>query len=206
MQMKTTVCFILLLLLSLPFYLHGQSSKDVLEWNEYYKLSWEDFQGIPAEGTFGDAGTAVQIKAKPYMVGKDVHYDVVAYFNRKKSWARDRSQSLLAHEQLHFNIAELYARKIRKKIETLSDNGVNDIETYNSAIKALLLESNDADELYDKQTLHGAIVKSQAEWERKVQTELSDLQVYKKKKRVVGAARLKKQPLIFSRHRLLGAR
>src|SRR5687768_6828529 len=88
--------------------------RGTITWNEFYRLQWHDFQGEPQENSIGDAGTVVQIKAKPYLVKKQVRYDVYALFNRKKSWARDYSESLLAHEQLHFDIAELYARKIRK--------------------------------------------------------------------------------------------
>lgn len=176
---------------------HSQEKEDLLEWNEFYELSWDDFQAAATPETFGDAGTAVQIKAKPYLVGKEIHYDVKAYFNRKKSWARDRSPSLLSHERLHFDIAELYARKIRKKIRALADQGNNDPAVYNEAIKKLLMESNHEDERYDKETLHGALQERQRIWEKEIRLELKHLERFKKEKRVVGARRLKKQPLIF---------
>src|SRR5687768_2492955 len=98
----------------------GEPEEDVISWNEFYKLQWHDFQGEPGEDARGDAGAAVQIKAKPFLVKKEIKYDVVALFNRNKSWARGQSTTLLAHEQLHFDIAELYARKIRKKIKELA--------------------------------------------------------------------------------------
>ena len=157
-----------------------------LQWNEFYKLQWEDFRGEPDKDSHGDAATAVQISAKPFLVKKEIRYDVVALFNRSKSWARDKSPSLLVHEQLHFDIAELYARKIRKKIRELNAEGVKDIKIYNAAIRALLLESNEADEHYDLETLHGALSKTQAAWSEKVMREMATLQRYKKPKRIVG--------------------
>ena len=165
---------------------HADPAIDHLSWNEFYKLQWDDFQGEPDENSLGDAGAAVKISAKPFLVKNRIKYDVVATFNRKKSWARDKSVSLLAHEQLHFDIAELYARKIRKKISELRDQGVNDIKTYNSAIQELLLESNEADERYDLETLHGALSRKQATWAAKVKNELAALQRYKKARRVIG--------------------
>jgi hypothetical protein len=178
----------------------AQDGNNLLEWNEFYDLSWEDFQAKPADGTFGDAGTAVQIKAKPYMVGSKVHYDVLAYFDRGRSWSRDRSDALLRHEQLHFHLAELYARKIRKKIADLDKAGTNDVDVYNAAIRQILIESNEADERYDRETLHGALPKRQEAWERQVSDEMRDLSDYKKKRKVIRSARrLKKQPLIFNR-------
>lgn len=159
---------------------------DQLSWNEFYKLQWDDFQGEPDEQSLGDAGTAVMIKAKPFLVKNRIKYDVAAIFNRRKSWVRDKSASLLAHEQLHFDIAELYARKIRKKIAEMNERGINDIKVYNAAIHQLLLESNEVDERYDLETLHGAMSKKQAAWVRQVKDELAQLKAYRKTKRVIG--------------------
>lgn len=163
-----------------------QAASDQLSWNEFYKLQWYDFQGAPDKDSHGDAATAVSIKAKPFLVKNEINYDVVAIFNRSKSWVRDRSPSLLAHEQLHFDIAELYARKIRKKIRDLKANGVDDIKTYNAAIKALLQESNEVDIQYDIETLHGAMSKRQAAWAENVAEELARLERFKKVRRVIG--------------------
>jgi predicted secreted Zn-dependent protease len=186
--MTRFISFIFLLTVTTAF---GQSSntsltgKNIILWNEFYKLQWNDFQGEPQENSIGDAGAVVQIKAKPYKVKSRIFYTVEAVFNRKKSWARDQSQALLAHEQLHFDIAELYARKIRQKIKELSDRGVDDVKTFNAAIQQLLDESNEIDRQYDIETLHGAISKRQAAWTDKVKQGLRDLENYRKAKRIV---------------------
>lgn len=161
--------------------------ENFIEWNEFYNLRWDDFQGRRAEGRFGDAGTAVQIKAKPYLVKKKVKYDVYVLFDKKKSWSSDTSDALLAHERLHFDIAELYARKVRKKISEMSDEQVNDVKKYNAAIQVILDESNDADQQYDRETLHGAFRKEQAAWQKKIKDELLALEDFKKPQRVVMA-------------------
>lgn len=182
---------ILLLFLLLP-HLHSHSQDNVdaaleeLSWNEYYKLQWDDFQGEPDKNSLGDAATAVRIRAKPFIVKKQIHYDVVAIFTRSKSWYRDTSPELLAHEQLHFDIAEVYARKIRRKIAEMKRQGINDIKAYNAAIHELLLESNQVDVQYDAETLHGAMTKRQAAWSEKVKGELASLKKFGKTKRVIG--------------------
>ncbi len=156
-----------------------------LEWNEFYKLSWTDFKGEPGANAAGDAGTSVKIIAKPYLVKNQVKYDVYVLFNRNKSWKRDESAELLAHEQLHFDLAELYARMIRKTIYQLSEKGVHEIKVFNKAIHQLLEESNEADRQYDIETLHGALDRKQAEWSEKVKSELAGLKAYKKQKQFV---------------------
>lgn len=157
----------------------------LLSWNEFYSLQWYDFQGEPDERSQADAAASIQIKAKPFLAKNKVHYNVVAVFNRKKSWAREKSASLLAHEQLHFDIAELYARKIRKKVKALQDAGTDDVKEFNAAIEALLAESNKVDVEYDLETLHGALLRKQREWEANVKAELRELEGYKKPKRVI---------------------
>lgn len=159
-----------------------------LTWNPYYSLQWSDFQGEPNRSSLSDAGTAVRITAQPFLVGKRVEYDVKAIFDRNKSWARDTSQSLLSHEQLHFDIAELYARKIRKRVGELQSKGIRDIGVYNKEIQLLLEESNDFDRRYDIETLHGSMAKKQAVWESRVQDELARLRAFKEVKRVIGAS------------------
>lgn len=150
-----------------------------IQWNELYALKWTDFKGKPGEDAIGDAGTAVAIKAKPYMIHRKIHYDVYALFNKDASWYRDQSPALLAHEQLHFDIAELYARKTRKKIMEMAQAGVKDLHTYNSAIQKILNESNRIDQQYDLETLHGAITNKQQEWKQKIKSELLALKAYK---------------------------
>lgn len=163
----------------------NRDDQKLLEWNEYYTLSWDDFQGMPDNQLQGDAGTVIQIKAKPYYVKGKIKYDVYAYFDRSKSWYRAQSSSLLAHERLHFDLAELYARMIRKKIAELEKNKVDDIKIYNAAINKILNESNEEDQRYDLETLHGAMSKKQAMWETKIKQELHTLRFYKKSKKVI---------------------
>lgn len=157
-----------------------------IEWNEFYKLNWDNFESKVSDDTFGDAGTAVKIIAKPYYVGKRIEYNVFPLFDRQKSWVFEKDPDLLAHEQLHFDIAELYARKIRQKVATLQSQNNKDLSHYNYEINKLLTESNEMDLKYDMETLHGGISVKQSEWRSKINQELKALEAYKKKKKVIG--------------------
>lgn len=154
-----------------------------IEWKEHEKLSWDFFNGKPAEDAFGDAGTAVKIKAKPYVVHGEIYYSVYALFNKKKSWCKGKSEELLAHEQLHFDIAELTARKIRRAVEQLKDDNITNLKTYNKTIKKILIKSNDFDAQYDKDTFHGLVQKKQQEWQKNVSEQLSALKTYAKQEK-----------------------
>jgi hypothetical protein len=183
--MKKSIAALLFLSCFLFGFTTKNESNEVIVWNEYRPLTWEDFQGKRTEDAAGDAGTVVQIKAKPYMVKNQVKYDVAAIFVKTKSWSDAQTKELLAHEQLHFDIAELYARKIRKAVAELADAGEDDVKDYNRAIQKLLHESNEIDLRYDLETLHGALVNKQAAWAKDVKNQLKDLAQYKKHKQVI---------------------
>lgn len=189
--MKVKPLTLILFFVSLVSYAQeaGKSGRSVIVWNEYYKLGWQDFEGKRTEDAIGDAGSVVQIKAKPYLVKNKVKYEVTALFLRNKSWVSDPSEELLIHEQLHFDVAELYARKIRKKIQELSARNITDIKIFNTLIQELLEESNAADRQYDIETLHGALLKKQKQWEVKIKDELRELESFKKPRQVISSKR-----------------
>jgi hypothetical protein len=142
------------------------------------KLTWDDFQGVPAADSHGDAATAIRIKAEPYYKRKKLYYEIHAWFIPSKSWYRYKTDELLAHEQLHFDIAELFARQARQKVAELQAAGEKDIDVYNNAIQEILNRSNEVDHAYDRETLHGSLPRAQASWRLKTDIELMLLQQY----------------------------
>ena len=183
--MKTSIAALLFLSTFLFAFTTDPESKQLIVWSEYRPLTWEDFQGKRADDAAGDAGTVVQIKAKPYMVKDQVKYDVAAVFVKNKSWSDAQTKELLAHEQLHFDLAELYARKIRQVVVELAEAGEEDVKDYNRAIQKLLHESNEIDIQYDLETLHGAMQSKQTEWTKNVKGQLKALSQFKKHKTVI---------------------
>ena len=105
-------------------------------------------------------------------------YKVKAVFNRYKSWTLDTTKYILAHEQLHFDIGELYARKLRKAIKVLSKKYEMADKYVQSVIDKLLAERTLRDDNYDHDTIHGLIKESQHEWAKKIYGELEQLKEY----------------------------
>lgn len=174
---------VIVFFLSLTFIYSGD---EYIGWNPFYQLQWDDFRGEPPPGARGDAGAVVKIQAKPYRIKDEVFYDVKALFNRDKSWVRDGSDILLRHERIHFDLAELYARKIRQRIGQLKHDDVKDIRVFNAAIRELLDESNEVDIRYDVETLHGAMSGRQKEWNLSVRDELKVMEPFARKRKIIG--------------------
>jgi hypothetical protein len=151
-----------------------------ISWDETRKLSWQDFRGAVSRTSHADAATAISISARPFYHKKRLFYDVNAYFIPEQSWSKAKSAQLLRHEQLHFDIAELYARKVRKKISEYRQMGIQDLGEYNRAISSILQESNRIDVQYDFSTFHGALTEKQARWEKEINTELQVLNNFSK--------------------------
>lgn len=148
----------------------------LLPWSAQRLLIWEDFKGKPdapelvwAAATF--AGLSLEI-ADVNMAGR-VSFKVQAVFDRQRSWAHPdrRDAAVLAHEQLHFDIAEMYARRLERKLNAMKLK-VKD----KTVAKKLVAQYNQAQmkeqERFDKECVHGLNQEHEGSWRTKVDREL----------------------------------
>ena len=80
------------------------------------------------------------------------------------------------HEQLHFDITELYARKIRKRFKELQDMGETDYEEYVKIYYELEKELDAFQQKYDSEVYFRE--QNQKEWIEKIAKELEELKEY----------------------------
>ena len=100
-------------------------SEETIDWNGKTKLHWGNFKATPEQNTDAVAITASGItygfRSKTYSNSSKIEYttSVLAQFYPEKSWyLKERvNDTVLGHEQLHFDITELHARKFRKRIK-----------------------------------------------------------------------------------------
>jgi len=156
----------------------------ILCWSKQRKLTWNDFRGslpkscLTSYGTEAIAVTAAEIKYEIKKKDDLIEFKVYPIFIKTLSWKKDSSEATLIHEQLHFDIAEVVARKIRKEFNLLDIQNVNDIQSYVVVAKRLLSERNKMDDQYDQETLNGAIDFMQKKWNIKILSELCELKEY----------------------------
>lgn len=85
---------------------------------------------------------------------------------RNESWTKDTtSDAVLAHEQLHFDIAEVYGRKLRKAIRNVSDRQP---ESFSKVIQPIFAEEIKMQDQYDRETSHGTYTNRQDAWRKKL--------------------------------------
>lgn len=125
-------------------------------WTEHRKLKKSDFTGKKDANTSAISQTGANIIIKPFKKTKGKYeYHVLAKFYKTKSWLETNDINILKHEQLHFDIAELYAREMRKKIyEIKIHNDVVLESDYRKIHKQLFKEYISFQQGYDAQTQH----------------------------------------------------
>ncbi len=141
-----------------------------IHWCEGDQLKWNDFKGrVPAMSSSA-AQTAYEIGFDIDMDGREFEFIVTCNFLPHKSWVRkkDANDHILRHEQLHFDIAEIYARKMRKELKETHIT-VNNLQSkadkiYEKNWNALTKMQRD----YDRETNHSINKKEQAEWDAKI--------------------------------------
>ncbi len=100
-----------------------KKSNDIIYWSKDVKLTWDDFKGNIKD--LPPRIVAISDIKIDYASVFSSPPDVKVAFNRKKSIKNSRliDDALLKHEQYHFNIGELFARKFRKKIKERTEKG-----------------------------------------------------------------------------------
>lgn len=169
----------LLFLFALPICVEAQIKRSqLIYWSRERKLQWSDFRyREPISIYTAGASTAISVSIDPYEEDHLPNYHITFRFNRSLSWTNDSiSHDLLRHEQYHFDIYELYARRIRAKILELREDGIEQKGAYTNEISRLLEECRLFQEEYDKQTAHGFLRTHQESWEVYVDQLLSELQ------------------------------
>ena len=178
--MITRFFFILILCLTTSL-----NDEETISWNESKKLSWTDFQGPKKSSSDAAAVTASGITFS-YTVGKTdgqiTNFNALAYahFYPGDSWfIEDRcNDHILAHEQLHFDITELYVRIFRYRLERLevSQNIKSELNKMYKTVKEELAEMQHQ---YDTQSQHSINKEEQAKWAAYVTENLNKFDAYK---------------------------
>ncbi|MFD0965038.1 DUF922 domain-containing protein [Pseudofulvibacter geojedonensis] len=157
-----------------------------LPWREDFKLTYSDFEGNPDKNhpyaAITYSGMSYGFSAEVVNDKVAVDYNVECFFVANKSWMKMylADENLLAHEQLHFDITELYARKLRKLLSemTFSENVKSEMR---NAYEKCHEEKKAYQNLYDEETNHSKIRLKQKEWELKVAKELDTLKEFASK-------------------------
>lgn len=136
-------------------------------------MTWDDFKGKAPAGRTPAAITAsgISYTYSANLLHHEVLLDhrVTAYFYPDESWYRPElcNDNTLAHEQLHFDISELFARKMGARLDRTSFS--DDVKAEVRRIYGdILLELKGVQDLYDQETDYSRNRAKQAQWNLRI--------------------------------------
>jgi len=155
-----------------------QSQEEVL-WEPDFRFTWEDFKGNVPIGSNAAATTAsgISYNFSTFYENDEltIDYKVYAYFYPIRSWYKPEvcNDVTILHEQLHFDITELYARKLRKQLaETKFTDNVK--EEVGEIYKIILRQLNDFQNKYDSETNYSRNLIVQERWVDEINSALKE--------------------------------
>ncbi|MGB5236783.1 MAG: DUF922 domain-containing protein [Flavobacteriaceae bacterium] len=155
----------------------GYSQEEEIPWSVDFRLKWSDFRGQARENSRIAAVTASGISYRFSSVERDgyyeVKYEVSTFFYPEKSWYQPQKcdDLVLSHEQLHFDIAEIFSRKMRRTIDNtqFTENVKAEI---NAIYRKTIEELEVFQDRYDTETNYSMNRAAQLRWNKEIKEAL----------------------------------
>lgn len=172
----------ILLLILLSILSYGSPAQapneETIRWSDTRKLTWDDYKAGPDARSDAAASTTTYLGIEYHMNNGQFDCKITCSFSRTKSWGRHKTDHVLAHEQGHFDIAEIFARQLNKEMKQYRF----DKNTYTTELKRIYQGIVDQKEnwqnQYDEETNHSIHKEKQAAWAKKIADRLRELSAY----------------------------
>ena len=173
--------FIFIGLFFVLFKTNDSEKSSKIYWHQRNAVTWNDFRKTAhlSGNEAAQISTGIQYSVK--MENKTLSFVVRSYADKKNSFyiKKKKSDRLLKHEQGHFDICEIFARKLRKQLmaKPFKQKSLNSEaeKIYKKTIKGM----NKFQHLYDKETNHSIDTTMQNKWNTKIAKMISELEPYK---------------------------
>ncbi len=162
--------------LELAFYLSPdpRSAEQSFVWNAARPLSWDDFAGPvragSADHTAAETNCGIAVETNLASSGGKARVYVFNTFDKRTSWVRPGKDlpDILAHEQVHWDICELYTRRMQARFDKTHITGATLKRKVNEIYQEVSREYEEYQEQYEQETQHGTIAEAQQRWARMI--------------------------------------
>jgi|ERR1035437_10752020 hypothetical protein len=161
---------------------------DKINWSKNTKLTWDDFkEPVPNTQTSTVAYTNSGYSYKLSYNEDSATFIIECYFDKTKSWVKkDKANDyILKHEQVHFDITYTNSLRLRKALKEHRFTLQNISADINKIVNTSYDDNFKEQELYDSETNHSIIKEKQEEWNKKIEKDIKDLDMYSSKTIVV---------------------
>ena len=151
---------------------------EYIPWLTEHRLSWDDFLCEPRRNTDAVASTSTALGIAYQIKGGQLTYQITCKFSKNKSWGLIKTGYILAHEQGHFDITEIFARKLYQALNGYRLNRPT-FQTDINEIYETVIEAKEAFQAaYDGETDHSRNKRKQAEWLERIDMLLTDTEPF----------------------------
>ena len=157
-----------------PLLILLQRDDDYLKWQEDRKLTWDDFKAEPIKLGNTAAMTTTHLGFGYNISNGVITYKIDCRFEKKKSWGLVKNDWILKHEQGHFDIAEIFARKLYQATYEYSFNKNTFQKDLDAIYKKVVAEKEVFQQQYDDETDYSRHKSNQEQWLKKIAKELDE--------------------------------
>lgn len=149
-----------------------------LDWTAAHRLTWNDFKARPETGSNNAALTSSSIDIKYSVTSTGLKYSIQCRFDKDLSWGRVKTNHILAHEQGHFDIAEVYARKLNMALKDYTFDNRHAERDINRIYQRVMDEHHRTQKRYDRETDYSRNRAKQRDWLSRISGMLEDNRAY----------------------------
>jgi hypothetical protein len=163
------------------------TARDAMNWSATRLLTWTDFRGTAPTGGMEGAQTAYGLFYGLRCTRDVFQFQVTTGFLPRDSWVKpsvlasaDESRRTLAHEQTHFDLSEVHARRMRRYFADLFRPCDQPLDRWRTVAEKFIRDESSAQDRYDDETRHGLIADRQRTWTADVAEQLKALEKFGK--------------------------
>lgn len=152
------------------------AENSTFSWSPERKLNWDDFKGpTQLQDEHSAAATHCGISIR-YRLSNDKKrtLEVTNTFYTTKSWVKPDGKipSVLVHEQGHFDLCEVYTRKLRTELAAVNIDDAGARVAVSEIYGRIMSEYENSQQAYESETVHGTNLDIQQKWTSQLSTSL----------------------------------
>lgn len=168
-----------ILLTALPALSFAQDKdEELIKWSGSRSLTWSDYKASPNANSDAAASTTTYLGIEFNVDQNGLTWKIQCSFSKTKSWGRSKTDFILKHEQGHFDIAEIFARKLNKKMSEYKFNKDSYKTDLKNIYQGITKDKEAFQDLYDNETDHSRKKEEQSEWLKKIEKTLEELKEF----------------------------
>ena len=165
----------------------SEPAPETIPWSADRPLRWSDFRGQPVAGTDAAALTMTTLTLRFACSDELFGFEVTAVFFPNRSWVNRMlfvelgSEAWgLRHEQTHFDLTEVHARRARQFLSELARPCDLTAPQLSQLGERFINDAMDAQDRYDRETIHGRDGTAQVRWDAQVRQQLAALAAFER--------------------------